>query len=96
MDESDFESTAVTAEVVEPSKELSTVIKEVGLDQQLADEFRINFEQHFKMASTWAKKAKTIIVTDASQKVLMEEARTARLFLKSKRLEIEKFRVERK
>ena len=94
MTEEDLEE-AITPEVV-PSQELSTVIKEVGLDQQLANEFRINFEQHFRMASTWAKKAKNIIVTDPSQIVVMQEARQARLFLRSKRLEIEQFRVAKK
>lgn len=91
--EEDFEQ--VEAELV-PSNELATIIKETALEPQLAEEFKINFEEHFRMASTWAKKAKKIIVTDASQTVVMAEARTARLFLRSKRLEIENFRVARK
>ncbi len=79
-----------------PKNELQVLIQETKLEPQLAEEFKINFEEHFKMASTWAKKAKKIVVTDASQTVLMEEARTARLFLRKKRLEIENFRVARK
>ena len=85
----------ITPELM-PSKQLDIVIKEAGLENELAQEFHINFFEHFKMASTWAKKAKNIIVTDPSQTVIMQEARTARLFLREKRLEIEKFRVARK
>lgn len=83
-------------EVVNPSVQLLTITRESGLDPDLANEFRINFEEHFKMASTWAKKAKNIIVTNENQTVVMAEARTARLFLRSKRLEIEAFRVSKK
>lgn len=93
MTEEDLEG--ITPEVM-PSNQLSTIIKETGLEPQLADEFKINFEEHFKMASEWAKKAKKIIVTNDNQTVIMQEARTARLFLREKRLEIEKFRVSRK
>jgi len=98
MKEEDFDGQnlrCLTPEIV-PSNELAVIIKETGLEPTLAKEFTINFEEHFRMASEWAKKAKKIIVTDASQHVVMQEARTARLFLREKRLEIEKFRVSRK
>lgn len=94
ISEEEFES-GVTPEVL-PSKDLAIIIKETGLEPQLAQEFTINFEEHFRMAAEWAKKAKKIIVTDPSQTVVMQEARQARLFLREKRLEIEKFRVSRK
>ena len=94
MTEEDAEE-ALEAELM-PSNQLAVVIKEAGVDNQLAEEFKINFEEHFKMAATWAKKAKNIIVTNENQKVEMQEARTARLFLREKRLEIEQFRVARK
>jgi len=94
MTEEEMES-GITPEVL-PSKDLAVIIKETGLEESLAQEFTINFEEHFRMASEWAKKAKKIIVTDASQQVVMQEARTAMLFLREKRLEIEKFRVSRK
>lgn len=95
MDESEFESQAITPEIV-ASEKLDLVIKETGIDVALGLEFQANFYEHFKMASTWAKKAKNIIVTDASQTVMMQEARTARLFLREKRLEIENFRKQKK
>jgi len=78
------------------STELVTIIKDARLEPDLANEFRINFEEHFKMANEWSKKAKTIIVTNENQTVLMEQARVARLFIRSKRLEIENFRKSKK
>lgn len=96
MTEEELDSTPVEAELVNPSLELMKITREADLSPDLANEFRINFEEHFRMASEWAKKAKKIIVTDASQQAVMQEARTARLFLREKRLEIERFRVQRK
>lgn len=78
------------------STELSTIIDNAKLDPDLANEFHINFYEHFKMANEWSKKAKTIIVTNENQTVLMEQARVARLFIRSKRLEIENFRKSKK
>lgn len=86
---------ALTPEIVPPNQ-LQVIVKESGLEQSLAQEFTINFEEHFKMASEWAKKAKKMIVTNENQVVEMEQARTARLFLRKKRIEIENFRVEKK
>ena len=94
MTEEELED-SVTPELL-PSKDLAVIIKETGLEESLAQEFTSNFQEHFRMAAEWAKKAKKIIVTDPSQVVVMQEARTARLFLREKRLEIEKFRVARK
>ena len=94
MTEEEMEQ-GLECEVV-PTNQLQVIIKETELEPQLAEEFKINFQEHFNMASTWAKKAKKIIVTDASQTVVMAEARQARLFLREKRLEIEKFRVQKK
>ena len=79
-----------------PSTELVTIIKDARLEPDLANEFRINFEEHFKMANEWSKKAKNIIVTNENQTVLMEQARVSRLFIRSKRLEIENFRKSKK
>lgn len=94
MTESEMEE-GLDAKIV-PQNQLQVIIKETGLEQQLAEEFTINFQEHFRMASEWAKKAKKIIVTDASQIVTMQEARTARLFLREKRIEIENFRKQKK
>lgn len=80
----------------ESSIQLLQITREANLDPDTANEFRINFEEHFKMANEWSKKAKTIIVTNENQTVLMEQARVARLFIRSKRLEIENFRKSKK
>lgn len=82
--------------VPESSTQLLQITKEANLDPDTANEFRINFEEHFKMANEWSKKAKNIIVTNENQTVLMEQARVARLFIRSKRLEIENFRKSKK
>ena len=79
-----------------PNNQLIAVINESRLEPNLAKEFHINFEEHFKMANEWSKKAKTIIVTNENQTVLMEQARVARLFIRGKRLEIENFRKSKK
>ena len=79
-----------------PSKQLDIIIQESGLDEDISKEFHVNFYEHFKMANEWSKKAKNIIVTNENQTVLMEQARVARLFIRSKRLEIENFRKSKK
>lgn len=96
MKEEDFEIEIIVPAVIEPSIQLMQITREANLDPDLANEFRINFEEHFKMANEWSKKAKNIIVTNDNQTVLMSQARVARLFLRSKRLEIENFRKEKK
>jgi biopolymer transport protein ExbD len=68
------------------------MVKEAQLDQSRADYLLQNFSGHFKEAAEWAKKAKDIIVTNENQTVMMEIARTGRLFLSKKRQEIEKAR----
>lgn len=96
MTESELEDESITPEVIEPSLQLMKITKEANLEPDLANEFRINFEEHFKMANEWSKKAKAIIVTNDNQTVLMEQARVARLFIRAKRLEIENFRKVKK
>ena len=86
----------VAVEVIDPSIQLMKITRESNLDPDLANEFLINFEEHFKMANEWSKKAKLMIVTNDNQTVLMEQARVARLFIRGKRLEIENFRKSKK
>ena len=50
------------------------------------------FSKFFAIASEWERKAKEIVVTDESQKGLMKIAREGRLFLKTKRVEVENAR----
>jgi len=50
------------------------------------------FQDYFSIAEEWEKKAKAIVVTDASQVADMKLARIGRLALKEKRVTIEKRR----
>ncbi len=76
--------------------ELEVIVKESGLDKTEAQDLLDNFTEYFEIASEWAKKASVIVVTDASQKAEMQMARTGRLFLREKRIEIDKTRKELK
>lgn len=72
--------------------QLSVIVQESGLEQTKAQYILDNFESYFAIASEWEKKAKAIVVTDPSQRAEMKMAREARLFLRDKRLDVEKAR----
>ena len=76
--------------------ELQTIITNSGLQGNKANDILIDFQSYFDIAAEWEAKAKTIIVTDCSQKQEMMLARDGRLFLKEKRIAIEKKRKELK
>jgi len=76
--------------------QLSTLVKESGLETTKAQFILDNFEGYFKIASEWEKKARTIVITDKDQKAEMKMAREGRLFLREKRIAIEKARKELK
>ena len=87
----ELETPVLTPELL-PQQRFQVMVKEAQLDQSRADYLLQNFSGHFKEAAEWAKKAKDIIVTNENQTVMMEIARTGRLFLSKKRQEIEKAR----
>jgi len=72
--------------------QLQTIVQSSGLDKIKADFILQQFQDYFKIAGEWELKAKSIVVTDASQTTDMEMARVGRLFLKEKRVAIEKAR----
>jgi len=74
------------------ANELQLIIEKAGLESTKAQYILENFQDYFKIAAEWEEKAKAIIVTDAEQKVDMKMARTGRLFLREKRITIEKAR----
>ena len=76
--------------------QLVKIIQQNGLEQTKADYVLEKFNGFFAMASEWEQKAKAIVVTDASQLTEMKMARECRLFLKGKRVEVEKVRKELK
>ncbi|HJX50431.1 MAG: hypothetical protein A2Y62_21215 [Candidatus Fischerbacteria bacterium RBG_13_37_8] len=72
--------------------QLQTIVQSSGLDKIKADFILQQFQDYFKIAGEWELKAKSIVVTDESQTTDMEMARVGRLFLKEKRVAIEKAR----
>ncbi len=80
----------------EMKNDLALMIKESGLEQTKAQVLLDKFTGYFQIASDWEKKAKAITVTDAGQKAEMQMARTGRLFLREKRIQIDRTRKELK
>jgi hypothetical protein len=78
------------------SNQLEVIVQQSGLEQTKAKYILEKFQDYFKLAHEWEAKAKTIKVTDESQKPEMAMARTGRLFLREKRIAIEKARKELK
>ena len=76
--------------------QLQVIVKESGLEQSKASFILERFQNYFEIADEWSKKASSIVVTNASQKAEMDMARTGRLFLREKRIAIEKSRKELK
>lgn len=81
---------------METNTSLVQIVQESGLEKTKADYILEHFQDHFKIASEWETKAKALQVTDVSQVAEMKMAREGRLFLKAKRVEIEKTRKELK
>jgi len=76
--------------------QLVEIVKESGLEQSKSQVLLANFQNYFEIASEWENKAKMLTVTNESQKTEMKMAREGRLFLKEKRIAVEKTRKELK
>lgn len=76
--------------------QLSVIVKESGLDQTKATFILTKFQDYFEMAANWEAKAKTLVVTSETQTAEMQMAKTGRLFLRKKRIDIEEARKELK
>lgn len=85
----------VEAETV-TNNQLTRIVNESGLEKTKADYILEKFQDFFKMAGDWERKAKTLVVTNETQTTEMKMAREGRLFLKNKRVEIEKVRKDLK
>ena len=81
---------------MEERTELQVIVAESGLSETKAQTLLDKFSGYFAMAADWEAKAKMLIVTDESQVAEMKMAREGRLFLKAKRVELEKTRVSLK
>lgn len=76
--------------------QLVKVINESGLDKTKAQVLLENFSKYFEIAADWENKAKSLVVNDISQVAEMKMAREGRLFLKEKRVAVEKTRKQLK
>jgi len=76
--------------------QLQVIVKESGLEPTKAKVILEKFQNYFEIASEWETKAKSLVVTNETQTAEMEMARTGRLFLREKRIAIEKARKELK
>lgn len=83
-------------ETATTSNELLRIVEESGLEKTKADLILEKFQDSFKIASEWEAKSKALVVTDVTQVTEMKMAREGRLFLKGRRVEIEKTRKELK
>lgn len=92
LSEQEAEELEVLVPEVLPEQKFHVMVKEANLDESRAGYLLKEFSGHFKEAAEWAKKSKDIWVTNENQTVMMEMARTGRLFLSNKRQDIEKAR----
>jgi len=76
--------------------QLQVMVKEAGLAPTKAKYIQEKFNDYFDLADEWTIKARAIKVTNASQTGDMAMAREGRLFLREKRITIEKARKELK
>lgn len=78
------------------SNELVQLVEQSGLEPNKADILKKKFNDFFDIAGEWEARAKAIVVTAESQTAVMKMAREGRLFLRSKRIEVENTRKELK
>lgn len=71
---------------------LVKLVNESGLDKTKSQVLLENFSNYFEIASDWEKKASMLVVNNIEQKAEMKMAREGRLFLKEKRVAVEKTR----
>lgn len=71
-------------------------IEQSGLPSLTGKTLMEQFNPFYEQAEKWMNQAKQLVVTDASQTTLMEDARVARLALKNIRTSVEKKRKELK
>lgn len=74
------------------NSKLEVLVQESGLEESKAEKMLDAFHNYFKIAGEWEIKAKGIVVTSEEQVVEMKMARVGRLFLREKRIKIEKMR----
>lgn len=78
------------------TNQLELIVQKSGLVEAKAKILLDNFSDYFKIAAEWETKARTIEVNNEDQIADMMMARTGRLFLRQKRIAIEKTRKQLK
>lgn len=78
--------------VVVIPENLVKIVDEIGLEEESKKSITKSFAPFVAQLNEWTKKAKELVVTDASQTDLMKQARESRLMLKSIRVEANKVR----
>ena len=81
---------------MEEKMSLVKILQESGLDKTKAAYILEKFQDYFKLADEWEKKAKGIVITSVTQTAEMKMAGVGRKFLKEKRGDVEKARKEMK
>ena len=76
--------------------QLAVIVKDAGLEPSKAKYILENFQAYFALAEEWENKARSIVVTSPDQIDKMTIARDGRLFLRDKRIDIEKARKKLK
>lgn len=82
----------VPIEDVEENNQLVKLVEESGIEKSKGQVLLEKFSNFFQLAGEWEIKAKSIVITRLDQKAEMKMAKQGRLFLKSKRVEIENTR----
>ncbi len=80
----------------EKENQLQTIVKDSGLEPAKATVMLEKFQNYFEIAAEWEQKANAIVVTNAEQTAEMQMAKAGRLFLREKRIAVEKTRKELK
>jgi hypothetical protein len=83
-------------EITQENNALVQIIETSGLEKTKAQVLLEKFTSYFEIAADWEKKIKMLEITDVSQKAEMKMAREGRLFLKEKRVQIDKTHKELK
>lgn len=78
---------------MQTTDKLTEIISSTGLDNSKSSVLIENFSDYFEIAKEWEEKSKQIIVNSSLQVEEMQKAREGRLFLKQKRVAIEKTRT---
>jgi hypothetical protein len=91
-----METTMSQETEIVPESALSVIIRESNLDKSKAQIILDNFGNYFEIVAEWAVKTKAIVITRPDQQAEMAMAKQARLFIRDKRIALEKKHKELK